>query len=101
MPGLREDHGPEVGAAVISGHANPSGKHAPFVIPFRAAADAFGKPVLYIHGDGHIWTHDHPWPATNILRVQVDSGGKADPVEVTVDTTLEGEPFIFDRTPFD
>jgi hypothetical protein len=90
----------DVYAAVVFGHAHPSGAHDDFIEPFRAAAAAFARPVLYIHGDGHVWIHDHPWPEENMTRVQVDRGGIADPVQVTV-WIDEPDTFVFDQSPFD
>ena len=93
---------PEVYAAVVFGHANPAAKHDPFMLPFRAAVSDFARPVLYIHGDGHVWIEDQPWPEPNLFRVQVDQGGVADPVQVTVDpdaTELDAF-FAFEREPF-
>jgi hypothetical protein len=87
-------------AAVVFGHALPASKHDLFFEQFRAAAATFGRPVLYLHGDGHVWIQNRPWPETNILRVEVDAGGKADPVRVTVSAD-DPETFAFDRTPFD
>jgi hypothetical protein len=58
--------------------------------------ERWDKPVLYLHGDGHRWIKDRPFGAENILRVQVDQGGIAPPLKVTV-TTDTDEPFEFDR----
>lgn len=88
--------GPEVGCAVVLGHANPRPDHQDFFKEFTQSAGAFGKPVLYLHGDGHRWIHDRPFEAKNILRVQVDQGGIAPPLRVAV-TADPKEPFVFDR----
>ena len=89
---------PEVYAAVVFGHANPADKHQPFMLPFRAAASDFARPVLYLHADGHVWIEDQPWPEPNMFRVQVDQGGSADPLQVTVDPEAPGiNPFVFER----
>ena len=88
-----------VSAAVVFAQANPNEKHALFMTQFRTAARAFEKPILFIHGDGHHWLHDDPWLESNIVRVQVDKGGIAPPLQVTV--TTEGRSFcVFDRIPF-
>jgi hypothetical protein len=94
--------GPEVYAAVLFVHANPSAKHDPFMVPFREAAQTFARPLLFLHGDGHVWIEDQPWPETNIYRVQVDQGSNADPLQVTVDPEAANmsETFVFDRDPF-
>lgn len=89
-------HGSKVRAMVILGHAAPAKKHTAFFDGVTSIAKAWTKPILYIHGDGHKWKKDHPFKADNILRVQVDAGGKAPPVRVTVTEDPE-QPFIFDR----
>jgi hypothetical protein len=89
--------GDTVSSMVIFAQAkrNPA-KHDDFFVPFEIEAQVFGKPILYIHGDGHVWIHDRPFAAENILRVQVDKGGIAPPVQLIV-TDHPTEPFHFDR----
>lgn len=91
-------YGEKIEAAVLFGHANMTEvgpeKFKPFTDRFRASAKAFGKPVLYMQGDGHFWFENRPWPELNILRVQIDGGANA--VQVTVNPNLE-VPFVFDR----
>lgn len=89
-------NGGDVSSLVIFGHAKPAKVHDDFFIPFSRTADQFGKPVLYLHGDGHRWIHDRPFKARNILRVEVDQGGIAPPLKVTV-TDHPVNPFRFDR----
>ncbi len=88
--------GSEAKAVVVFVHARPSPKHKDFFDPFSEAAEELGKPVLLIHGDGHKWTQDRPFKAGNVLRIQVDQGGIAPPLLVTVTDNSE-EPFQFDR----
>jgi predicted phosphodiesterase len=74
-------------ALVIFGHANlqsHADKVKDFTKRFRTLAAQFDKPILYLHGDGHVWLKDRPWKEKNILRVQVDSGAKI--LKVSVDT---------------
>ncbi|NIA16219.1 MAG: hypothetical protein GWP08_19320 [Nitrospiraceae bacterium] len=89
-------YGGRVRAAVVFAQAAPSEKQEDFFAPFVEAAATFGKPLLYLHGDGHAWQHEPQWRAPNVLRVQVDQVSKAPPVLVTV-TTDPGQPFVFDR----
>lgn len=89
-------HGHEASSMVVFAHAKPGKNHADFVDGFTAAAERFGKPVLFLHGDGHRWIHDRPFVAQNILRVQVDQGSLAPPILVTV-TDDPVDPFRFDR----
>lgn len=88
--------GDRVDSIVIFGHAKPIAIHDDFFGPFSEDAKRFAKPILYLHGDGHRWMHDRPFAAANILRVQVDQGGTAPPITVTV-TDHPTEPFVFDR----
>lgn len=76
---------PDARAAVVFAHANRKPiKHDDFFLPFFAAVERFGRPVLYLHGDGHEWTVERGWNAPNLLRAQLDSGDKAPPLLVTV-----------------
>jgi hypothetical protein len=93
-----QNKGATVRAAVIFAQASPSG--SPFADQFRAAAATFGKPVLYIHGDGHSWIYDVGYLEPNITRVQVDRGSITHPpVHVTV-TMDPANVFLFDRDPW-
>lgn len=91
-----ERFGNEVSSLVVFGHAKPAKVHNDFFAPFNKLAIGFGKPVLYLHGDGHKWIHDRPFKAQNILRVEVDQGGKAPPLKVQVTNDPETS-FVFDR----
>ncbi len=93
-----KNEGEKVKCAVVFAHAFPTEKHhGIFADRFPAAARKFGKPVLYLQGDGHVWLRDQPFEnATNVTRVQVDQGGKAPPIVVTV-TGDAKESFRFDR----
>jgi len=86
----------EIGSAVIIGHCQPAKQHEPYFHGLVEKAAEFAKPILYLHGDGHVWIHDRPFTAKNILRVQVDSGEKAPPVKVSVSDSAT-DPFTFDR----
>jgi flagellar hook assembly protein FlgD len=87
-----------VRAAVVFAQAGPESGQILFFDQFRQAASAFGKPVLYVHGDGHSWIQDNPWPENNILRIQVERGTKP-PIQVTV-TTNNPATFSINRTPW-
>lgn len=83
-------------AVVIFGHAQPRPDHDDYFGPLAEEATKIAKPILYIHGDGHRWKKDYPFQAKNILRVQVDQGGIAPPLRVTVDSK-GADVFQFDR----
>lgn len=55
-------------------------------------AAAFGKPVLLVYGDSHIFRQTRPFPsdAPNILALEVPGSKNMDAVEVTVDTETSG-----------
>ncbi|MGH7598466.1 MAG: metallophosphoesterase family protein, partial [bacterium] len=93
--------GSQVRAAVIFAHFPPN-TSTTFSTPFRRAAAAFGKPVLFLHGHGHSWGMSNPFPEPNILRVQVNKGASEDPVQVTVtmNTSSPSTAFTFKRKPW-
>jgi predicted phosphodiesterase len=70
--------------------------HAAFTNAFCKVAREFKKPVLYIHGDGHIWIQDQPWPEKNIWRVQVMQGGNEDPLMIKI-VRNQSNPFLYYR----
>ncbi|MCG8606269.1 IPT/TIG domain-containing protein, partial [bacterium] len=85
----------QVRAAVVFAQASGSGS---FESDFAAASLAFGKPVLYIHGNDHGWKYKDPYLESNITRVVIDRGNEP-PVHVTVAMTGEN-PFTFERDPW-
>ena len=89
-------YGSAINRLVILGHATPTEKHARFFSEVERIATDLDRPVLYIHGDGHTWQHAPLFEQADVLRVQVDQGGKAPPVRVGI-TDDDAEPFVFDR----
>jgi len=81
---------------VLFGHATPVLKHNDFSTPFVALVNEAKLPVLYLHGDGHRWIKDKPFGTDLITRVQVDQGGIAPPLKVTIQADPKS-PFVFDR----
>ncbi|MFC1759976.1 metallophosphoesterase family protein [Candidatus Neomarinimicrobiota bacterium] len=88
-----------INGAVIFAQATLDEKHLLFTEQFISTISDFGNPVLFIHGDGHFWLYNDSYLVPNMIRVQVDKGGIADPLEVTVnsDSLLN---FEFNRNPF-
>jgi hypothetical protein len=86
-------------ASDLQGNGTVGTYHKPFIDRFRLAAKTFEKPILFLQGDYHTWRVERPWPEQNILRVVVDEGHDAPPVEVVV-TMDEENMFTFDRQPF-
>lgn len=88
-----------ISAAVFLIQANPDTKHKLFMDQFIPLIENFMRPVLLIHGDGHHWLYDEAWQVPNLIRVQVDKGGIADPLQVTVSGNTM-KKFQFERYPF-
>ena len=86
-------------ATVVLAQANPDEKHQLFMDQFLRLVENFSRPVLFIHGDGHVWLNDDPWLVPNLIRVQVDKGGIADPLQVTISGN-KTKSFKFERFPF-
>jgi len=74
----------QVRAAVIFAQTGDRTSTGFFISQFRPAAAAFGKPVLYIHGDLHTYKFDQPWAEKNITRLEVPKGNLEPPLEVTI-----------------
>ncbi|MCB1064509.1 MAG: hypothetical protein KDN20_16525 [Verrucomicrobiae bacterium] len=86
-----------VEAAVIFGHGTPTPKHDDFFSQMAITAAAFQKPIAYIHGDSHKFVRDRPFKEVpNFYRIQIDRGGIAPPLRVSVILGSE-EPFVTDR----
>ncbi len=88
-----------VEAAVVFAQANPKEKHKVFMDKFLSSVKSFKKPVLFLHGDGHRWLYDNPWQLPNLIRVQIDQGRIALPLEVSVsfdsDSTFQFSRYSF------
>ena len=92
------EHAAGANGAILFGHANPGSKvNSKFItknkafLPFVDLLDKetntlFPKPILFIHGDGHRWIRDHPFPnaGDRITRVQVTQGGLESPLIVEI-----------------
>jgi len=91
-----------VRAAVVFSQAGPGSGRDTFFDAFEVSAAAFGKPVLFLHGDGHSWIQDNPFPLSNTMRIEVEQGGSEDPVEITVsmNTATPSTTFIIKRNPW-
>ncbi|MEE9189412.1 MAG: hypothetical protein V3U16_01420, partial [Candidatus Neomarinimicrobiota bacterium] len=85
--------------AVVFAQANPDDKHTEFINGFEILARIYSKQILFIHGDGHKWHYENPWLVPNMIRVQVDKGGIADPLQVTI-TGNKSKLFKFERNAF-
>lgn len=104
-------HASSVSSAVVFIHANP-GKpvlgefifakedYKP-IVEFLdvVTAKLFPEPILLIHGDGHKWIHDSPFPnaGSRITRIQVTQGGLEAPLKVEV-TDDPDQPFRLTRS---
>ena len=93
------DHSGETArAAVIIAHSQAEKSRKSIADALIPLAKKFAKPVLYIHGDGHRWIKNQPFGPRNITRVQIDQGGIAPPLRITVNEKgTDGDIFTFDR----
>lgn len=57
-----------------------------------AEAAAFGKPVLLVYGDSHVFRAARPFPMTapNVLALEVPGEKQMDAVEITIDPATSG-----------
>lgn len=78
-----------VRAAVVLAQAYLNEKHTDFTDRFLGICREFRKPVIFIHGDGHQWIYDNPWLEPNLIRIQIDKGGIAPPLEVTIEVNQD------------
>ena len=87
-----------VDAVVVLGHAFPVPTLYPKYFDFISdeAEKLPNMPFLYLQGNSHRFAQDTPFRAKNILRTVIDRGGIADPLLVTVDTSLDN-PFVVQR----
>jgi hypothetical protein len=75
----------------------------PFIAAVEEEAERFARPVLLAHGDGHIYTVDHPLVRRttgrrldNLTRLQVPGSPEVGWVRVVVSPGAEN-PFAFDE----
>jgi len=93
--------GSQARAAVVFAHFAPNVSTA-FSTPFRQAAVAFDKPILFLHGHGHAWSQGYPFPEKNIMKIQVAKGASEDPVQftVTMNNASPATAFLIKRKPW-
>lgn len=89
-------HGDDVRALVVFAQAAPKERHEDFFGPFVSYVEAFGKPAMYLHGDGHKYQVEPGWRVPNLTRVQTDQVSKAPPLRITI-TNDPAAPWAFDR----
>jgi len=90
------DKGSQARAAVVFGHSEPD---EALKTALAANGAAFGKPVLYLQGDGHSWSEDPGFfGEPNMLWVQLERGIAGEP-PVRVDVNVAGE-FTLERDPW-
>jgi len=90
-------HNDDVGVVVLLCHSYAHNRrYKEFYEELLRQAEALHKPILYLHGDEHIFLVDRRFPAKNILRVVLDTTRDSDPVLVTVNA-FAATPFKFKR----
>ena len=103
---VRASERSETRALVIAIQADPWAPkepvYAPYLARVRDAARRLKKPVLFIHGDSHVYTLDTPFkdvlgnPVANITRLETYGSPFVGWVEVSVDPD---EPEVFGFKP--
>ena len=84
-------------SAVIFAQASGYSKIGAFQEFLSQVGPTYGKPILYLHADGHNWINERGKYAPNITRVQLDVVNEAfPPIQVQV-TGHADQPFVFDR----
>lgn len=84
-------------SAVIFAQASGFSKIGAFQDFLKQAGPKYGKPILYLHADGHKWMNEPGKYAPNITRVQLDVVNESfPPIQVHV-TGDPDQPFVFDR----
>ncbi len=63
-----------------------------FGTALREEAAAFGKPVLLIYGDSHVFRQSRPWPedAPNLMALEVPGAEQMHAVKITADPAAAG-----------
>ncbi len=93
---LFRERGTGARSAVIFAHYGarfPRSVYRDFFGRLAEEARAFGKPVLFLHGDSHKWEYEEGFLAENITRVMIGFG--AEPPQKVVLTDDPGMPFWF------
>jgi hypothetical protein len=93
---VRESESADTRALVVAAHANPWNTRGPvykdFLRQMGEAASRLGKPVLFVHGDTHIFRADTPFPTQNPRRLETYGSPFVGWVKVSVDP---GDPELF------
>ncbi|MCB0549521.1 MAG: hypothetical protein KDD19_18245 [Phaeodactylibacter sp.] len=88
----------KVKCAVVFGHAQPAsgspGPNQAFFDALRAAALDLDKPVLFMHGDGHVLELER-FLVDNLLRFELNGGKEKDWLMKVVVSPGRKQPFAF------
>ncbi len=68
----------------------------PFITTVEQEAERFARPVLLVHGDGHVYIVDHPLRPKNLTRMEVPGSPLVGWVRVTVSRDA-ANPFSFEE----
>ena len=70
---------------IVFGHTKPRSEHDDFFKPLYKLAKQIGKPVFYVHGDGHVFNVEGNVDGLqNFIDIEVDQGRKAPPLKIVV-----------------
>jgi hypothetical protein len=84
-------------SAVIFAQASGFSKIGAFQNFLARVGPTYGKPILYLHADGHKWMNEPARYAANITRLQLDVVSENfPPIQVQVTGQVD-QPFVFDR----
>ncbi|MCB0584974.1 MAG: metallophosphoesterase [Phaeodactylibacter sp.] len=93
-----DEYGKKVKCAIVFGHAQPVfDKEDPnqvFFDALKTEAEAFGKPLLFMHGDGHELELER-FLAPNLLRFELNGGKESDWLMKVVVEPRKPQPFTF------
>jgi len=80
-----DQHKQDISVVVVFGHTKYRENVKLFFDRLSEVAQANqGLHFMYLHGDGHVFEIGYNLGANNLLRVQVDKGGIAPPLHVTI-----------------
>lgn len=93
-----ESYGRKAKCAVVFGHAQPPSDTAHlnqrFFNALQTTAAGFGRPILFMHGDGHVLELER-FLAPNVLRFELNGGKESDWLMKIVVEAGKRQPFSF------
>jgi hypothetical protein len=114
---MNRARGTDIVALVVATQANPGfeepiaevakSAYVPFFTAFEKEAVAFGKPILFAHGDTHTYRVKRPYlspidkkPVANVTRVEGYGSSRVNWVRITIDAANRANPFFIESGDF-